>query len=221
MTEEDEVMIEAPDDSEELNDYDIIRQEELLPLASITSTDGESPKQKLAQTIEAKRVEHNQKCFESLKPGDLIEYKRNLYSHWAVYIGNDKIVHLYGEKESASNFSISGVIPVSGTSNTASVVISSFWDIVNGSFVYRNNSLDDEFKPLPVEQILARAFSRVDETNYSLFWYNCEHFAKSCRYGVDSCMQTDGLMKLLKLGYTVTKGLRSFEYNCKKLIDKI
>jgi len=32
-------------------------------------------------------VRHNATVLEELHPGDLVEFNRGIYSHWAVYIG--------------------------------------------------------------------------------------------------------------------------------------
>lgn len=205
-------------------DYDIISKEDLLndtrkeeEIINNKNDDVQPSTSKVrTESLENIRLEHNQKVLEDIVPGDLLEFKRNLYSHWAVYIGNNKIIHLYGENEGGF-LRISGVVQLP-KARKAQVLINNFWDTVNGSYVYRNNSLDNEFNPLPVDQILANAFNKVNDTNYNIFWYNCEHFAKYCRYGIESCDQTIKLYKLLKFGYNVTKGLRALEYNCKKML---
>ena len=52
-----------------------------------------------------------------LVPGDLIEYVRGAFSHWAVYLGNNQIVHLPGPSNIFANFQVgsrccsSGPIP--------------------------------------------------------------------------------------------------------------
>ena len=215
-----------------LNDYDVVDKE--LDLNDQIASSPTTTASKIAETLsknnlqataqrrveeaEIKRIEHNGKVLADLQPGDLIEFKRNLYSHWAVYIGNTKIVHLHGEKE-GTPLTLSGVaILPEASRSAATVVISNFWDIVKDSYVYRNNSLDAEFHPLPPEHILLRAFKNVNDSNYNIFWYNCEHFAKNCRYGVESSEQTQKLLKLLKFGYQVTNGLRSLETGYKKLL---
>jgi hypothetical protein len=39
--------------------------------------------------------QHNANVLESLEAGDLVEFKRGVYSHWAVYIGIDIFLSFY------------------------------------------------------------------------------------------------------------------------------
>ena len=41
-----------------------------------------------------------------LMPGDLIEYIRGPFSHWAVYLGSDQIAHLPGPSNVFANFQV-------------------------------------------------------------------------------------------------------------------
>ena len=41
-----------------------------------------------------------------LMPGDLIEYVRGPFSHWAVYLGHDRIAHLPGPSNLLANFQV-------------------------------------------------------------------------------------------------------------------
>jgi hypothetical protein len=200
-----------------LGDFELIEREDLderLYPGAASSSQTRTCTQVLTEEL---RMEHNQKVLDDLKPGDLVEYKRNLYSHWAVYIGRNKIVHLHGENEGP--LTLSGVALMPSVSR-AQVMIDNYWSVVKNSYVYRNNSLDSEFNPLPVEQILTRAYEKVNDSNYNVFWYNCEHFAKNCRYGIESSEQAASVLKLLKFGYTVTNGVRNLDYNFRKMIMK-
>ncbi|MEQ2309270.1 hypothetical protein AMECASPLE_036841 [Ameca splendens] len=42
------------------------------------------------------------------KPGDLIEIFRNVYEHWAVYVGEGYVVHLLGPDGSLSSSKLAG-----------------------------------------------------------------------------------------------------------------
>ncbi|CAF4777974.1 unnamed protein product [Rotaria sp. Silwood2] len=37
--------------------------------------------------------------FSEAEPGDLIEFNRGRYSHWAVYIGDRQVIHRWGEND--------------------------------------------------------------------------------------------------------------------------
>ena len=147
------------------------------------------------------RYEHNKRVLDILAPGDLVEYKRKLYSHWAVYVGKNKIVHLNGDVNLNSLVSISG----SSLFGSAKVVINNYWDIIEDSHAYKNNSKDRELPPLRVADILIRAYSRVGEEYYNLLSFNCEHFANSCRYNLDI---SDQVVGLLRAGNFITKNFR-------------
>lgn len=156
------------------------------------------------------------KVLSELKIGDLIEFKRDLYSHWAVFIGKNKIIHLYGTNDrllSLSGFALFKAPQM----QRAEVIISDFWDIVKNSYAYRNNSMDNEINPLPVQEILIRAYNKVGTQSFDLFSYNCEHFAKHCRYGLPHSGQ---IMSFLRVGNIVTKSLRDIHENCSDLVKK-
>jgi hypothetical protein len=206
--------LSAPLDSN-LGDFELIERDELSESLPIPETS--SSRVCTQVSSEELRMEHNQKVLNDLKPGDLVEYKRNLYSHWAVYIGRNKIIHLHGENEGPLTLSGVAIMP---SVSRAQVVIDDFWMIVKNSHVYRNNSLDSELTPLPVEKILTRAYEKVNDSNYNVFWYNCEHFAKHCRYGIESSEQAATVLKLLKFGYTVTNGIRNLDCNVRKMLTK-
>jgi cell wall-associated NlpC family hydrolase len=40
------------------------------------------------------------------RPGDLIEYVRGPFSHWAVYLGYNQIAHLPGPSNLFANFQV-------------------------------------------------------------------------------------------------------------------
>jgi HRAS-like suppressor 3 len=163
---------------------------------------------------EQKRLDHNIQLLEELKLGDLVEYKRELYSHWAVYIGNGKIIHLSGQAEQK----ISGVgLLCSNVANVAEVRIDYFLDIIKNSYAYRNNSKDSEFTPLPPDQILTKALSKIGCNYYDLFTYNCEHFAHYCRYDLSLSDQTS---RLIRFGCRVTKGLKNINNLVKDMFKK-
>jgi hypothetical protein len=199
------------DDVEE--SFEIIRREEIKEgeLYVLNS-------QHKAIDEQEQRIRHNTHVLNDLQAGDLIEFKRNLYSHWAVYIGRNKVIHLYGMNENKT-FTVSGVnLADSAIGQRAEVIMSNFWDIVNDSFVYRNNSFDQEMAPLPNEKILINAYDLVGTTTYSLLSYNCEHFAKHCRYGLPI---SDQAHQFLRFGNMVTKQLRHLHSNCLKLLNDL
>ena len=168
---------------------------------------------------EQKRLDHNLKLLKQLKLGDLVEYKRELYSHWAVYIGNGKIVHLAGkEEQKLSSVGLQHLnVLCSSVTNVAEVRIDHFLDIIKNSYAYRNNSKDVEFTALPDDQILTRALAKIGTHHYDLFEFNCEHFAHYCRYDLSL---SDQASRLIRFGCTVTKGLKNFNNLIKDIFKK-
>ncbi|CAF3744010.1 unnamed protein product [Adineta steineri] len=119
--------------------------------------------------------------------GDMIQFKRGLYSHWAIYIGNDEIIHQWGANDGiGESVGISGnIMTIYGIQfNKAEICKSKIIDVmVYGGNVHINNFLDSKRKPLPIRLILERAENAVGRIGYNLLYNNCEHFATECRYG--------------------------------------
>ena len=163
---------------------------------------------------EEKRLKHNLHLLEILELGDLVEYKREIYSHWAVYIGNGKIIHLSGPDERK----VSGIGLLSANvTNLAEIRIDHFLDVIKNSYAYRNNSKDNEFTPLPSDQILTRALSKIGCHYYDLLTFNCEHFANYCRYDLKF---SDQSTRIIRFGCIVTNELRNINNYIKDLFIK-
>ncbi|CAF0919384.1 unnamed protein product [Rotaria sp. Silwood1] len=122
-----------------------------------------------------------------LVSGDLIEYVRGPFSHWAVYLGNNQIAHLPGPSNVFANFQIVQTIwrILSGHwIEQMQIEICDFNGLLSSSIAYINNSKDCIFHPLPRDEILRRAHSALGFSGYDLMLNNCEHFAHWCRYGI-------------------------------------
>ncbi len=120
-------------------------------------------------------------------PGDLIEFRRGNYSHWAVNIGNNEIAHLIGRARW-----LSFTTATFGTTEP-SVRVEKYKDVdrdaksgkgskVTGSVVMVNN-LEHNLLPsaLPTQVIIERALSQLGQKGFHLVFNNCEHFATWCR----------------------------------------
>ncbi|CAF1437741.1 unnamed protein product [Rotaria sp. Silwood1] len=105
-----------------------------------------------------------------VQPGDMIEFPRGNYNHWAVYVGNGNVIHLWIEGDDKSN--------------NAEVMESKFEVVVQGSPA-RINNYPDCFgsRPYAADEIVERARRALGKKGYNLLKYNCEHFATECRYG--------------------------------------
>ncbi|KAK3756490.1 hypothetical protein RRG08_061552, partial [Elysia crispata] len=118
----------------------------------------------------------------NIAPGSRLQIERSTYSHWAIYVGDGKVCHLSViEKQGAtsSHASLDALYI-----KNAMVFVESFSDMMGGdeAKVYVNNAADEKWKPLPPEEIVARAESRKGQSEYGVLDYNCESFANWCRY---------------------------------------
>ncbi|XP_058471737.1 phospholipase A and acyltransferase 4-like isoform X2 [Solea solea] len=109
---------------------------------------------------------------KTLNPGDLIEINHGTFNHWAVYIGNDEVVHLV--------WNSSGEVRRDKLS-----------DVRNGDNYRVNYFLDKKYKPRNPDVIVKEAKSRIGPSKYDVFTYNCEHFATEMRYGKPESRQHD------------------------------
>ena len=128
-----------------------------------------------------------------LQVGDLVEFDRIVYEHWAVYVGDNKIVHYKKVGE------------------VGKIVHEDIDSYISGCFVlFRRpkngkmgivNRIVHESPHFSGKQVAERALSKVGMTGYNLLFKNCEHFAKWCKYNVPICEQVENKVeKSLVLG---------------------
>ncbi|XP_038139239.1 phospholipase A and acyltransferase 3-like [Cyprinodon tularosa] len=117
------------------------------------------------------------------KPGDMIEIFRDLYQHWAVYVGNGYVVHFSIEGGQSGSGTAAGK---KGSVRKGLLKDAGKWKV--------NNYLDEEYEPRPSDEIVKKACSLVGSNlTYSLGSYNCEHFATEQRYGRPESRQAENL----------------------------
>lgn len=163
---------------------------------------------------------------EFLEPGDVIGVSRknalNIYEHYAVYIGDDQVVHYSGSGTDFKgrivvktdilqnflksdrhyfvlHFDKSNLTPHKIQSRTSF----NMSDVDYGSGIRLKSSKD--FKLYSPEETVARALSRLGEDKYSLVLNNCEHFAIWCKTGVSESLQVDRIISKM-LEYNLPKG---------------
>ncbi|XP_007547458.1 HRAS-like suppressor 3 isoform X1 [Poecilia latipinna] len=126
------------------------------------------------------------------KPGDLIEIFRNVYEHWAVYVGDGYVVHLLGPDGNFS--SISTINLPMGKNN---ILKQKLLEVVSTDEWHINNKLDQEKQPRPAHIIVDQANKLVGTTrSYNVVEYNCEHFATELRYGDAESQQVEDALKI-------------------------
>ncbi|KAK7093759.1 phospholipase A and acyltransferase 3-like [Littorina saxatilis] len=151
-------------------------------------------------------VRHNETLLQELEPGDLIEFPREYYSHWAVYIGDKKVVHLAGDENDGINGQIDAdkLMTISGQRfGKALVKVENFWNVVDGSRARKNNNKDGKHPPLSKQEIVENALSKIGRIGYNVLFDNCEHFAKWCRYGLNKSDQVDTFLTFAAVGTAI------------------
>uniref|UniRef100_A0A8W8LA55 LRAT domain-containing protein n=1 Tax=Magallana gigas TaxID=29159 RepID=A0A8W8LA55_MAGGI len=149
---------------------------------------------------------HNRSVIRRARKGDQLEFHRGWYSHWAVYIGNEEVIHLAGDENDGLNGNInpSHAFTICGKSfNKALVKRENVWKVVLDSKVEINNNKDRKCKrPIvlcqhhvgPIYEIVEEAIMKIGDIGYNVLWQNCEHFAAYCRYGVNWSEQADNFV---------------------------
>uniref|UniRef100_A0A914D2G5 LRAT domain-containing protein n=1 Tax=Acrobeloides nanus TaxID=290746 RepID=A0A914D2G5_9BILA len=132
---------------------------------------------------------------DRLQIGDLLEFNGGqLYNHWAVFVGNDSIVHLfntngdYFSRKGNGKIVLEKIIYYIQTSSGKHTANSSSKSKLKWRI---NNGLDGTYQPLPAEDIKKTAIEHIGDGQYSLITYNCEHFANDCRYGREYSRQVN------------------------------
>lgn len=146
-----------------------------------------------------KKDEDSKDELPQFKRGDLLEVPRTLFTHFGIYLGNDRVAHLIPDilpaitkdkaaiaKMVTNNRLIVGVI-----AKVASVRVDSVADFAYGSKILINH-MDKVCRqpPLDGEEVARRAEKLLGSVTYSLLWYNCEHYVMYCRYGIAISYQT-------------------------------
>lgn len=135
----------------------------------------------------------------TFKRGDLLEVPRTLFTHFGIYLGNDRVAHLIPDilpvilaDESAISKMVTNKRLILGVIlKKASVRVDSVEDFAYGAEILVN-SMDGVCSrpPLQGEEVARRAEKLMGSTDYSLLWYNCEHYVMFCRYGTSMSFQT-------------------------------
>lgn len=144
----------------------------------------------------------------TLLPGDVLvaSRKAGLYQHFAIYIGNQKVIHYaaesgdfsgrisiheapYREFQGESTFVYVLDFPDDSGKPTLRGQADSFCNSTEASFfdlIRKTN-----YHLYTPEETVARAKSRIGEEKYTLPFNNCEHFAIWCKTGVHESHQVN------------------------------
>ncbi|XP_077588884.1 phospholipase A and acyltransferase 4-like [Stigmatopora nigra] len=115
------------------------------------------------------------------KKGDLIEIDRSGYQHWAIYVGDDYVVHL----APASEVPDAGIARFMSVTTDVALVKKEKLSKVAGDCSWKiKNLLDDKYQPKSVAIILKDVNEQIGRrVGYSIMSRNCEHFVTDMRYG--------------------------------------
>ncbi|XP_062866671.1 lecithin retinol acyltransferase b, tandem duplicate 2 [Trichomycterus rosablanca] len=133
------------------------------------------------------------------KRGDLLEVPRTLFTHFGIYLGNNRVAHLIpdilpvisSDKIAISKMVTNDRLILGVIAKKASVRVDCVADFAYGAEILVNN-MDKVCSrpPLEAEEVATRAEKMVGDMDYSLLWFNCEHYVMYCRYGTSMSFQT-------------------------------
>lgn len=133
------------------------------------------------------------------KRGDLLEVPRTLFTHFGIYLGNNRVAHLIPDivplfstdKDIISEMVTNDRLIMGVIAKRASVRVDTVEDFAYGSKILVNH-MDQVCSqpPLDGEEVARRAEKLLGSVAYSLLWFNCEHYVMYCRYGTAISFQT-------------------------------
>lgn len=180
--------------------------------------------EKIKNTMQDFTVKSSAKTGDAeLVPGDVIFVKRLLYRHFAVYIGEGKVIH-YAPKAPAEEATIHEADMKEFLDGDTKLFVCHFPEKYDGKrteekvplsadscipvlrnpgsefilFIIRRFFQSLDYHLYTPEETIERAKSRIGEHKYNLLLNNCEHFAVWCKTGVSDCKQIDDLLDFLK-----------------------
>ena len=149
------------------------------------------------------------KSNRGIQKGDILGVDRGLYEHYAVYVGDDRVIHYTGGgddfegdiairetlfrdflgKETSyfvCEFPESHTPPHKRQQFTSSVMQDIRWlmDVFQ----------DSQYHLFSPEETVERAYSRLGERDYNLLTNNCEHFAIWCKTNLSESWQVEKLL---------------------------
>ncbi len=111
---------------------------------------------------------------------------KNLYYHYGVYVGDNKVIHF------------SDPNPNETTKSHATIIETSFEDFADGDVVFIE-PIDENIKHNNLEKTAVKAefYLYNHKDKYNLGFNNCEHFANICRYNKKKSSQVSKFLKIL------------------------
>uniref|UniRef100_A0A3P8TPI6 Lecithin retinol acyltransferase b, tandem duplicate 2 n=2 Tax=Amphiprion TaxID=80969 RepID=A0A3P8TPI6_AMPPE len=176
--------------------------------ATLTSPQEEQEKKKKKQEVEKKKQEVEKSRYDVMfRRGDLLEVPRTLFTHFGIYLGGDRVAHFIPDilpVVSSDQFRIKQVVTntrliLGVLAKCGSIRVDSVEDFAYGSEILVN-PMDRMCSraALQEEDVACRAEKLLGNVEYSLLWYNCEHYVMYCRYGTVMSFQTFQFCKTVR-----------------------
>ncbi|XP_060887929.1 lecithin retinol acyltransferase-like isoform X2 [Labrus mixtus] len=146
-------------------------------------------------------------CPPRFQRGDLLEVPRTLFTHFGIYLGEDRVAHLIpdvlpaltSDSRQIQRMVTNTRLLLGVLSKRASIRTDSVEDFAYGAGILLNHMDRTVLRsPLSGEEVAQRAERLVGSVSYSLLWNNCEHYVTYCRYGSAESLQTDQFCEWLK-----------------------
>ncbi|XP_034542828.1 lecithin retinol acyltransferase family protein [Notolabrus celidotus] len=146
-----------------------------------------------------KEEEKSQYDLSLYKRGDLLEVPRTMFTHFGIYLGDNRVAHLIpdilpviSKDKSAISTVVTNIRLLLGViAKIASVRVDNVSDFGFGSEILVNRMDKVCSQPsLDGDEVARRAEKLMGSVTYSLLWYNCEHYVMYCRYGMAISYQT-------------------------------
>ncbi|KAK2863386.1 hypothetical protein Q5P01_002919 [Channa striata] len=144
---------------------------------------------------------------QKFQRGDLLEVPRTLFTHFGIYLGDNRVAHLIpdilpvltADRRQIQQMVTNTRLLLGVLSKRASIRVDSVEDFAYGAGILPN-AMDAAVRrsPLSAEEVAVRAELLVGSVSYSLLWNNCEHFVTYCRYGTARSLQTEKFCEWLK-----------------------
>jgi len=119
------------------------------------------------------------------KPGDLIEFDRGKYQHWAFYEGDGNVIHVPAESKNAKNVTVrrDRLVDVAKRVPGQTKVRVNNQQREAELMTYRHGEKNCRFDRSVEEQLRDARNMLGQNWDYDFFCHNCEHFATLCKYG--------------------------------------
>uniref|UniRef100_A0AAZ3PJX9 LRAT domain-containing protein n=1 Tax=Oncorhynchus tshawytscha TaxID=74940 RepID=A0AAZ3PJX9_ONCTS len=126
--------------------------------------------------------------------GDMIEINRGRYKHWALYIGNEKVIHLVTPEKPSRSRCFRLCSSSSSLCSNATITVDTLNNVAGQNRYQINNYLyltarEDTIIKKDVEKM------RGHTIPYNVLKCNCEHFVTFLRHGQSESKQADDFMK--------------------------